>query len=544
MAESTATSTRHSTNDAATERAQGQSSNQPSMRPPGGDIHGDIYTDELRSRLGTQTPTTAASSARSGSGGSRGVTKLAPINTGATSRPYVLRKFSSYRDSAVRPLDKGLGSFLDLYGGNESDESDDDEAADGEANEPAERRPLLSRRRTTTTTKGDAGLLKTFFTLLKAFVGTGILFLPKAFRNGGILFSSMTLVGVASLSYVCFCLLLACRDKYKGGYGDIGASVGGTWLRRLILASIFISQMGFVCAGLIFTADNLHAVIEAVLPAEWQISVRALVALQLIALIPLALIRNVSKLGPVAFAADAFIFAGLIYIWWYSISTLGQQGVEPSVELFNTQDFVLTIGSTIFTFEGIGLVLPIRSSMAEPQKFNKLLLVIMFLITCIFTSIGALCYTTFGDATGVEIFSNFNSHDRLVNAIQFLYALAVLAGGPIQLFPAIHIVEIALFDGESGKKSAWVKWKKNGAKAALAGLCALIAAGAASDLDKFVALSGSFACIPLVYIYPPLLHLRGVAKSRAARILDYSIAGFGVLAMGFTTCITVYKWSQ
>jgi proton-coupled amino acid transporter len=33
-------------------------------------------------------------------------------------------------------------------------------------------------------------------------------------------------------------------------------------------------------------------------------------------------------------------------------------------------------------------------------------------------------------------------------------------------------------------------------------LCAMIAWLGANDLDKFVSIVGSFACIPLVYIYP------------------------------------------
>ena len=43
----------------------------------------------------------------------------------------------------------------------------------------------------------------------------------------------------------------------------------------------------------------------------------------------------------------------------------------------------------------------------------------------------------------------------------------------------------------------------------MVGICATLAWVGANDLDKFVALVGSFACIPLVYIYPvslPLLH--------------------------------------
>ena len=33
-------------------------------------------------------------------------------------------------------------------------------------------------------------------------------------------------------------------------------------------------------------------------------------------------------------------------------------------------------------------------------------------------------------------------------------------------------------------------------------MCAGIAWAGADDLDKFVSLVGSFACVPLVYIYP------------------------------------------
>ena len=36
----------------------------------------------------------------------------------------------------------------------------------------------------------------------------------------------------------------------------------------------------------------------------------------------------------------------------------------------------------------------------------------------------------------------------------------------------------------------------------MVGICATLAWVGANDLDKFVALVGSFACIPLVYIYP------------------------------------------
>jgi proton-coupled amino acid transporter len=54
----------------------------------------------------------------------------------------------------------------------------------------------------------------------------------------------------------------------------------------------------------------------------------------------------------------------------------------------------------------------------------------------------------------------------------------------------------------TGKYNPYVKWKKNFFRFFMVGVCATLAWVGANDLDKFVALVGSFACIPLVYIYP------------------------------------------
>lgn len=117
----------------------------------------------------------------------------------------------------------------------------------------------------------------------------------------------------------------------------------------------------------------------------------------------------------------------------------------------------------------------------------------MFIVTVIFTSVGALCYATFGDETKIQIISNFPQDSKLVNAVQFVYALAVLVGEPVQLFPAIRILEQGIFgEKATGKKSKAIKWKKNGLRAFMMLLCGLVAIVGASDLDKFVALIGAF----------------------------------------------------
>ncbi|PBP28227.1 putative amino acid transporter [Diplocarpon rosae] len=525
-----------------------------SLKLQGGDIHRDLYKISARAsplqRAGTfshppRPSTDGAVDEQTRPGGFR--------------RHFVQQRLLKRSNSFTAPITRNFVAFLDLYGsfaGEDLAESDDDNAIEDDeedripeagGGDEGERRPLLGRRRTTrakANMPGDASLTRTFFLLIKSFIGTGVLFLPKAFKNGGLLFSSITLVVISLVSCLAFHLLLRCRARYGGGYGDIAEAVGGKRMRSITLASIALSQLGFVCAGIIFSAENIYSFLEAVIKGASPLSITALIALQLLILVPLALIRNISKLGGAAILADVFILLGLGYIYYFDIFTIGKDGINNSVQLFNSRDFTLTIGSAIFTFEGIGLILPIQSSMKEPQKFETLLYTVMLIVTVVYTSIGALSYMTFGDATTVEIISNFPQGSKLVNAVQFLYSLAVLAGDPVQLFPAMRILEGTLFGHRSGKQNATTKWKKNAFRTALVCACGLVSILGATNLDKFVALIGSFACVPLVYIYPAYLHWKGIAEGRWSKLGDVVLMLVGLVAMVYTTSVTISRWSS
>ncbi|KAK7736682.1 hypothetical protein SLS53_006889 [Cytospora paraplurivora] len=471
------------------------------------------------------------------------------------------RRRTGFTGGANIPITRDFVEFLDLYGafaGEDLADSDDDEEAitsDDEADadqaedgqQPTETSPLVRRRPRHLRRKssrvlrqqGDAGTAKTFFTLLKAFVGTGIMFLPKAFNNGGILFSSLCMLFIAAISMWAFHLLLGCRKAVGGGYGEIGQAISGDKMRTVILTSITLSQLGFVCTGLVFVADNWFSFLTAVTDGANPLGIKSLIALQAVLLVPLSFIRNISKLGFAATLADVFILIGLCYIWQYDLGFLAKHGMHESVQLFNPSAYTLTIGASIFTFEGIGLVIPIHASMRSPEKFEKLLGVVMLIITCVFTSVGALCYATFGSDTQIEVINNFPQDSKLVNAVQFMYALAVLIGNPVQLFPAMRILEGKVFGHRSGKKDVLTKWKKNAFRTSLVFLCCAISIAGSANLDRFVALIGSVACVPLVYVYPPFLHYRAVAQTKKEKVADVVLIVLGVVGMVYTTAITL-----
>ncbi|KAL8781824.1 MAG: hypothetical protein Q9194_000184 [Teloschistes cf. exilis] len=357
--------------------------------------------------------------------------------------------------------------------------------------------------------------------LLKSFVGTGVLFLPKAYLNGGMLFSNLVLLGTAALSYYCFILLVNTRLKVEASFGDMGGILYGRWLRTLILSSVALSQVGFVAAYIVFTSENLQAFILAVSNCQTWIDIKFMVLMQLIIFLPLSLIRDISALSLTAYIADGFIGLGLVYLYYYNISTIAVNHGVADIINFNPHDWTLFIGTAIFTFEGVGLIIPIQESMRQPSKFPPVLAGVMIVITVVFISMGALSYAAFGSSTKTVVLLNLPQDDKFVNAVQFLYSLAILLSTPLQLFPAIRIMENGIFT-RSGKDNPTIKAGKNIFRFFLVLICALIAWGGAGDLDKFVAIIGTFCCLPLVYVYPALLHLKGVAETRWQQVADIS----------------------
>ena len=131
------------------------------------------------------------------------------------------------------------------------------------------------------------------------------------------------------------------------------------------------------------------------------------------------------------------------------------------IVLFNRSGWTLFIGTAIFTFEGIGLILPIQDGMKKPQQLPAMLGGVMVIITLIFVSMGALSYAAYGSETETVIILNMPQDSKFVNAVQFIYSLAILLSTPMQIFPAITIMENGIFT-TSGKYSKNIKWQKNG----------------------------------------------------------------------------------
>ncbi|KAI9494583.1 transmembrane amino acid transporter protein-domain-containing protein [Zychaea mexicana] len=390
--------------------------------------------------------------------------------------------------------------------------------------------PLMSRSRPGQTLQGKATPGKAMFLLLKSFVTTGIMFLPKAFYNGGLVFSTVGIIIWALISLWSFLLLVQTRLVVHASFGDMGGVLYGPKMKVAVLVAITLSQIGFVCAYMVFVAENLQSLVLAFSKCRVLLPMHLLILAQSFAFIPLAMIRKIQRLSVFALIADVFIVIGLLYLFYYDLKELVVIGVGDVTVFWNPIHFPLFIGTVAFTYEGIGLVIPITESMKEPQKFPGVLRRTLMVITILFILLGAISYLAFGEDVQTIILLNLPSKDPMVSSIQTLYSLAICLSIPLQLFPAIRIMENGLFTTRSGKNNAVVKWQKNVFRVLVVFLCAWIAiVGSRDKLDKFVSLIGALFCIPLCFVFPPLFHIKALSLPPMRRAADIALIGFGVI---------------
>jgi proton-coupled amino acid transporter len=204
------------------------------------------------------------------------------------------------------------------------------------------------------------------------------------------------------------------------------------------------------------------------------------------------LIRDLAKLSSTALVADASILVGLVYIFGSKISIVAMQGIAD-VHLFNPRHFSLLVGVAVFSFEGVGMVIPITDAMREPHNFPKVLTGVMLGVLGASSLSSRLLFLTRGSALGrrgracvchlrlrdpdrrprqpqrgeqdgavsESLFSSSVSVKPLTCGaqVQFIVSLAIMLSVPLRLFPAIRIIENAPYSPHPGKRRHSPKYK-------------------------------------------------------------------------------------
>ena len=424
-----------------------------------------------------------------------------------------------------------------LYGENLEEDADDEEKAIEEVDENLPTRSISFHDEVPDKEVKRMGICKTFFTLIKSFLGTGLLLMAKGFANGGYAFSIPILIISAVISGVAGQELIETRSKVRGSFSEIAHFSFGLWARVIADIVMVLAQLTFVIAYVDFICLNVREEIAAWSHSDganiWYYGLACFVILT-----PLVFVRHLEKFAMCHFFADFMVVLMILTVVIFSGLSLHDAGrIDPGAVSFNQSAYFLYFGTAIFAFEGVGVVIPIYESMEKPEYFLCLWWITMVAVTTIYIIMGLIPYFAYGEEglsapfisqTIAAVYPNL--WNQIVNV---LYAVALVPTYVLIVNPAVHVLEIAILKGRvpETKHSALRKWLKNLIRTIVVAFTVVIAIVSADSLDYMLGIVSTISCTPVGFIFPAAFHLRNMKPTGWRRCVDWFIIVFGFVVI-------------
>uniref|UniRef100_A0A8D3BMI0 Solute carrier family 36 member 1 n=1 Tax=Scophthalmus maximus TaxID=52904 RepID=A0A8D3BMI0_SCOMX len=400
----------------------------------------------------------------------------------------------------------------------------------------------------------------TLIHLLKGNIGTGLLGLPLAVKNAGLVLGPVSLLCMGIIAVHCMRLLVTCSHHLSEKLNRPSLTYGEamqygmenvSWLRRHSLWGkrtvnlfLIITQLGFCCVYFVFLSDNIKQVVEAANATTFSCSVthtnqtqvlvpsfdsRLYMLFFLPAFVLLVFTPNLKYLAPLSLVANLVMTASLVLIYFYSLTNIPYPINLPKVG--RAKDYPLFFGTAIFAFEGIGVVLPLENKMQRPQSFTVVLYVGMGIVTFLYISLGTIGYLCFGEHVGGSVTLNL-PNCWTYQAVKLLYCFGIFITFALQFYvPAEILIPSVLARVPERWETAVDLLLRTVLVIFTCALAILI-----PELDLVISLVGSVSSSFLALIFPPLLqivafHSEGLSPLVTAKNIAISLVGL----VGFIT---------
>jgi len=382
----------------------------------------------------------------------------------------------------------------------------------------------------------------TIIHLLKGNLGTGILAMPDAIKNSGLLVGSIGLVFMATICIHCMHILVnssqeLCRRTNLPylTYADVTETCFATssssklrafapTARRMVNVFLCITQLGFCCVYFVFISQNLQQIFNHY---YGEINYHIYMAIILVPMLLLASIRNLKYLSPVSMIANMLQLVGLAIIFYYLFQDLPYSWERKAFSSWG--QLPLYFGTAIYTFEGIGVVLPLENQMKTPSDmkgWNGVLNTAMVIVSCLLIAVGFFGYLKYGDDVAGSITLNLPVNEFLATLVKVMMSLAIFFTYALQFYVPVDLINPVIqrrLDPEHHVKGEY----------ALRYFLVMVTfslAAAIPRLDLFISLVGSISSSTLALMAPAVIDsvTQGECCSRLRHFKNLTVFVIGI----------------
>lgn len=311
--------------------------------------------------------------------------------------------------------------------------------------------------------------------LVKSYIGSGILGLPFAYSQGGVIATSLVLFCIGIISTNVMSLLIQVKRKVNETnpevvtFAEIADYFYGVWGARLLDTLLMFNQVGVCCVYVVFCFQNTSNLLCQIglgtveVQASGQVCIPSVnqkvwVAPWFFIFTALALIRSMRSLSFVSnFANFSILFSLLVILIASSIELNNKISTDTPLQVhlgIPPSTIAVMIVTGIYAFEGIGTVLPCEWSMAQPESFNKVIVAVLSFVTVNYIVFGLIPYLAFGSDISDLITINLYQFALarpgsgwmvMYYIVSLLLIFAIMGSFPLQLFVVSDTGEEWLF---------------------------------------------------------------------------------------------------
>jgi proton-coupled amino acid transporter len=204
------------------------------------------------------------------------------------------------------------------------------------------------------------------------------------------------------------------------------------------------------------------------------------------------------------------------------------------------------IGFAVYSYEGVGVVLPIMEITEKPEHYKKVLVAVMLTVLISYVGFGELTYMVYGNNVQDIIISNLPTDTTFnlafVSSLIVFFCINLVFTYPLVIYPANIILESYMFGHM--KKSKKKMWLINLYRAGMVLFTVVISLSMGDSLDKFLSLLGAVACTPIAFTLPTLFHYKLCAKTKMEKGIDIFIIVISLIILVFCSGFVLATWNS